>query len=89
MHEFEVAQLGSPEGTKAYNLGRKPQETRVKQNSAPEGRQRAERNSNCCRPSGAKYTNRPEALGLTPQAICCRHSVAEIVQLQNSRVGLE
>ncbi len=26
--------------------------------------------------------------GLAPQARCCRHSVAEIAQLQNSRVGL-
>ncbi len=86
--ESQVLKLHSlvvPKGRKHVAWGVSPRKTRTKQNSAPEGRQGAERDSNCCRPSGAKYTNRPESLGLAPQAICCRHSVAEIVQLQNSR----
>ncbi len=49
---FEVAQLGSPEGTTAYSLGRKPQETRVKRDSAPKGRQRAERHKYAVAPPG-------------------------------------
>ncbi len=62
----------------AYSLGRKPQEFGTIRVLAPEGRQQIEPRSTRCRPSGAEFCFLLVFLGLTPQALCCRHSVAQI-----------
>ncbi len=64
---LKLHSLVVPKGRKHVAWGVSPRKTRTKQNSAPEGRQRAERDPICCRPSGARTRIIPNPWGSRPR----------------------